>query len=104
MILALPLSILELVGVAARCASLMIRLFANMISGHAIVAVLVLFFLQALTSALQGASYEVGFVGPAVVLASVALTVLELLVAGIQAYIFTFLTAMFLGLYAESSH
>lgn len=103
-ILALPLSLLELIGAIAKCGSLMIRLFANMIAGHAILALLLLFFLQSLTAAIRGGGYQVGFVGPAVILASVALNFLEILVAGIQAYIFTFLTAMFLGLYAESSH
>ena len=103
-ILALPLSLLELIGAIAKCGSLMIRLFANMIAGHAILALLLLFFLQAFTAAIRGSGYQVGFVAPAVVMASVALSLLELLVAGIQAYIFTFLTAMFLGLYAEPSH
>jgi F0F1-type ATP synthase membrane subunit a len=32
------------------------------------------------------------------------MNLLELLVAGLQAYIYTFLSAMFLGLYVEPAH
>ncbi len=41
------------------------------------------------------------YVFPFAVAGAVAVNILELLVAGLQAYIFTFLTAMFLGLYSE---
>ena len=44
------------------------------------------------------------YIGPICVIGSVLVDFLELLVAALQAYIFTFLTAMFLGLYAEPSH
>ena len=43
-------------------------------------------------------------VAPVCILASVAVDVLELLVATLQAYIFTFLTSMFLGLYVGTAH
>lgn len=99
-ILALPLGLLELVGVLAKCAALMIRLFANMLSGHTLLAVLMMFILQALETQVV----RVFYIGPFCVAASVVVEVMELLVAGLQAYIFTFLTAMFLGLYAETSH
>jgi F-type H+-transporting ATPase subunit a len=99
-ILALPLGLLELVGVLAKCMALMIRLFANMLSGHTLLAVLMMFVLQAL----QTQVVRVFYIGPFCVAASVIVEVLELLVAGLQAYIFTFLTAMFLGLYAETAH
>jgi F-type H+-transporting ATPase subunit a len=44
------------------------------------------------------------YVGPWIVLGSVIVNILELLVAALQAYIFTFLTAMFLGLYTGGGH
>ncbi len=100
LLLAGPLAILELMGVLAKCAALMIRLFANMLSGHVLLAVLMMFVLQALETEI----IRVLFVGPFCIAGSVVLEVLELLVAGLQAYIFTFLTATFLGLYAETSH
>ncbi|MFZ1991333.1 MAG: F0F1 ATP synthase subunit A, partial [Alphaproteobacteria bacterium] len=99
-ILAVPLALLELVGVLAKCAALMIRLFANMLSGHVLLTVLMMFILQAL----QTQVVHVFYVGPFCIAASVVVQILELLVAGLQAYIFTFLTAIFLALYAESSH
>ncbi len=37
-------------------------------------------------------------------LGSVVLTIMELLVAGIQAFIFTIMVALFLGMYAEADH
>ncbi|MGA2266363.1 MAG: F0F1 ATP synthase subunit A [Phycisphaerae bacterium] len=99
-ILAVPLALLELVGVLAKCFALMIRLFANMLSGHVLLAVLMMFILQAL----QTQIVRVFYVGPFCIAGSVAVEILELLIAGLQAYIFTFLTAIFLALYAESSH
>jgi F0F1-type ATP synthase membrane subunit a len=47
---------------------------------------------------------SVFYVGPICVVGSVLVDLMELLVAGLQAYILTFLTAMFLGLYGEPSH
>jgi F0F1-type ATP synthase membrane subunit a len=44
------------------------------------------------------------YVGPICIVGSVLVDLMELLVAGLQAYIYTFLTAMFLGLYGEPSH
>lgn len=99
-ILAVPLGLLELAGVLAKCAALMIRLFANMLSGHTLLAVLMMFILQALETEV----IRVFYIGPFCVAASVVVEVMELLVAGLQAYIFAFLTAMFLGLYAETAH
>ncbi|HOF17795.1 MAG TPA: F0F1 ATP synthase subunit A [Phycisphaerae bacterium] len=99
-VLGVPLALLELVGVAAKCFSLMIRLFANMIAGHALLAVMMMLIVMSLQKAVVNAFY----VGPFVIAASVAVDLMELMVAGLQAYIFTFLSAMFLGLYVESEH
>lgn len=98
------LTVLEFVGVAARCFALMIRLFANMISGHTLLAVMAMLGLQAAASALQGAVISGTLVSIVCVLASVLLQILELLVAGIQAYVFTILAATFLSLYVEPGH
>jgi len=100
-VLALPLALMELMGAAAKCFALMVRLFANMLSGHALLAILMMFVLMTIRSFVETRATHLFYVGPLVVLGSVAVDVLELLVAGLQAYIFTFLTAMFLGLYAE---
>jgi len=103
-LLAIPLAALELVGAVAKCFSLMVRLCANMLSGHTMAAILMLFAFQVVRAWLETHSTSLFYVGPMVVLGAVAVDLLELLVAGLQAYIFTFLTAMFLGLYTAGEH
>jgi F-type H+-transporting ATPase subunit a len=99
-----PLILIEVIGVIAKCFSLMVRLFANVIAGHALLAILVMFFLIVFKTFVEQGAAELFYVGPAVVLGGVVVCLLELLVAALQAYIFTFLTAMFLGLYVEADH
>ena len=99
-VLLIPMVVLELIGVIAKCLALMIRLFANMLSGHVLLAVLLYFVILAL----EAQVVHVFYVGPFCVAAGVIVDVMELLVSGLQAYIFTFLTAMFLGLYVEPKH
>ena len=84
---------LEIVGLFARIFALTIRLFANMVAGHVLLAVLVSFIFSA---AANGILAGTGVAIP-VVLGSLAITMLELLVAVLQAFIFTFLTALFIG-------
>jgi F-type H+-transporting ATPase subunit a len=84
---------LEIIGLFARIFALTIRLFANMVAGHVLLAVLVSFIFSA---AVNGALVGSGVAVP-VVLGSLAITLLELLVAVLQAFIFTFLTALFIG-------
>ena len=103
-LLALPLALLELTGAVIRCAALMIRLLANMVSGHALLAVLMMFILQALETLLREQTFDLLYVAPICIAASVLVNLLELLVAGLQAYIFTFLSAVFLALYAGPEH
>ncbi len=86
--------IIELFGVFTKPIALMIRLFANMLAGHMVMIILTcLIFITA--------SF-----GPAInvpmsitsVLFNMFMTVLEILVAFIQAYVFTMLSAVFIGL------
>lgn len=83
----------EIIGLIARIFALAIRLFANMIAGHILLAVLLSFILSA---GAANAAMGLGVAVP-VVLGSVAITMLELFVAFLQAFIFTFLTALFIG-------
>jgi len=88
------IAFLEVIGLLAKTFALTMRLFANMVAGHVLLAVLLSFI--ALSAAAMGNT--VGFtIGVMVVLASVAINCLELFVALLQAFIFTFLTAMFIG-------
>jgi F-type H+-transporting ATPase subunit a len=80
--------IVELIGIISKPFALMIRLFANITAGHIIVLSLVslIFIAQSV------------FVSPVSVVFVVFMDVLELFVAALQAYIFTMLTALFIGL------
>ncbi len=84
----------EIIGLGARIFALAIRLFANMIAGHILLAVLLSFILMAGSG--LGAGAGIGVAVP-VVLGSVAITMLEIFVAFLQAFIFTFLTTLFIG-------
>ena len=85
---------LEIVGLFARAFALTVRLFANMIAGHVLLAVLLSFIFLAARS--MGTAGGLGVAVP-VVLGSVAITLLEIFVAFLQAYIFAFLTSLFIG-------
>lgn len=83
---------IEVFGLFIKHVVLAVRLFANMFAGHLVVAVFVAFIGVAwATLALQIV------VVPSVIGASVGIYLLELLVAFIQAYVFTFLSALFIG-------
>ncbi|MDP6544709.1 MAG: F0F1 ATP synthase subunit A [Phycisphaerae bacterium] len=103
-IMLVPLVFLELIGVVAKCFALMIRLFANMIAGHAMLAILMVFVLKGTTALVNEGLNDVFYVTPVVIVGSAVLCMLEMAVALLQAFIFTVLTAVFLGLYAEPSH
>ncbi|HEX3358524.1 MAG TPA: F0F1 ATP synthase subunit A [Tepidisphaeraceae bacterium] len=92
------LLILELVGAVIKPFALMIRLFANMIAGHIVLASLVGLILLGPTIAAQ-----IGIGIPVVVL-SLLIRLLELFVAFLQAYIFTFLTTLFLASSVAPEH
>ncbi len=95
------IAILEVVGLAAKTFALAMRLFANMIAGHILLAVL-LGFVSMSTIAL-GTSGGL-LISIPVILGSVAINFLELFVAFLQAFIFTFLTAMFIGMAVSIHH
>ncbi len=78
-------------------AALAIRLFANMIAGHVLLAVYPVELILSAGTAL-GAAHGLGYRDFALVAASVAVTLLEVFVAFLQAFIFAFLTALFIGL------
>jgi F-type H+-transporting ATPase subunit a len=84
---------LEILGMLVKPFALAIRLFANMIAGHTVLAVLLMFTGMAFTA---GAAIGWG-ISIVVVLAGAAMMCLELFVAFLQTYIFVFLTAMFIG-------
>ena len=92
---ALPIMpIIEIVGMFTKPFSLMIRLFANMLAGHImLLSTIALVFLTAKMGPVLNGSLS--FVS---VLFGIFLDCLELLVAFIQAYVFTMLSSVFIGL------
>jgi F-type H+-transporting ATPase subunit a len=84
---------IEVIGLFARIFALIVRLCANMIAGHVLLAVLLSFIFSAAAKSIAGA---LGVAVP-VVLGSIAITMLEIFVAFLQAFIFTFLTSLFIG-------
>jgi F-type H+-transporting ATPase subunit a len=90
----------EIIGLFAKIFALAVRLFANMIAGHILLAVLLSFILAAGS---VSAAMGLGIAIP-VVLASVAISLLELFVAFLQAFIFTFLTTLFIGMSVVFHH
>jgi F-type H+-transporting ATPase subunit a len=84
----------EIIGLIAKVFALAVRLFANMIAGHILLAVLLSFIMAA---GARSTGFGLG-VGLIVVSASVAINFLELFVAFLQAFIFTFLTTLFIGM------
>lgn len=82
----LPLiAFLEVLGLVIKPAALMIRLWANMTGGHA------LFY------AIVGLVFMFGFaIAPVSILGGMAIYVLEIFVAFLQAFVFTFLMVVFL--------
>ena len=91
---------IELVGVFTKPFALMIRLFANILAGHSIVLGLtcMIFLTVSLGPALNaGMSFLA-------ILMAVFISFIELLVAFIQAYVFTMLSAVFIGLAQVEPH
>lgn len=86
--------VVELFGVFTKPFALMIRLFANMMAGHSVILALtsLIFITISMGPAVNGTMTVVS------VLFSVFMNLLELLVAFIQAYVFTMLSAVFIGL------
>jgi len=91
---------IELVGVFTKPFALMIRLFANILAGHSIVLGLTCMIF--LTVSL-GAAMNTGMSVLSVVM-TVFIDLVELLVAFIQAYVFTMLSAVFIGLAQAEPH
>jgi len=99
--LLLPIMIpVEILGMFTKPFALTIRLFANMLAGHMVITTLLLLI------SLRGQLHWLAGVAmtPVSLVLAVFIMLLELLVAFIQAYIFTLLTAIFIGMYAHPAH
>ncbi|MEO8110312.1 MAG: F0F1 ATP synthase subunit A [Ginsengibacter sp.] len=89
----------EILGIFTKPFALMIRLFANMIAGHIIIISLIsLIFIFGALNTYIGWGFS-----PLSILFVVFIYFIELLIAFLQAYIFTILTAVFIGQAFEGS-
>lgn len=88
------MQVIEIFGIFTKPFSLMVRLFANILAGHAMILglVSVIFVTAKLGAVISGAMTFV------TMLFGVFMDILELLVAFVQAYVFTMLSAVFIGL------
>jgi F-type H+-transporting ATPase subunit a len=85
---------IEIISHVVRIFALMIRLFANMVAGHMmILALLGLIFL-----------FRTYLVAPPSVGAAAAVYLLEVFIGLVQAFIFTFLTSLFIGMGLHAHH
>jgi len=101
------MAILEYATAFIRAGVLAVRLFANMLAGHTVLF-MILFFI----ALVDNPDYKIAIaadwmywaVMPFSVVLVTALSLLELFIAGLQAFIFTFLTAVFIGLAKHPPH
>lgn len=93
--------VVELVGVFTKPIVLMIRLFANMTAGHIMILsfVALIFILSNIGGAAIGGATSV-----VSVFLSVFISLLECLVVYIQAFVFTMLTALYIGMAVAEPH
>jgi F-type H+-transporting ATPase subunit a len=100
-LLLLPIMIpVEILGMFTKPFALTVRLFANMLAGHMVITTLLLLIaLMGQMSCAAGVAMT-----PISIVLAVFIMMLEVLVAFIQAYIFTLLSAIFIGMYAHPAH
>jgi F-type H+-transporting ATPase subunit a len=94
------IGVIELFGHLIKAFVLAVRLFANLFAGHLVLAFILSFILMAEnTNILLFGPISLGSV-----LMIVALSLLELFVAFLQAFVFTYLTAIFMSMGLHTSH
>lgn len=93
--------IIEFAGIFIKPIVLTIRLFANMLAGHMIVAVLIalIFLMSSVISPIAG-----GGTSLISIVFSVFMVIVDILVSFIQAYIFTLLSAMYFNMATDDGH
>ena len=97
LIIGIPLYVLEWMGLLIKCTVLAMRLFGTMMAGHLVIAAFIgLIFLA------RESSYSLAYgVELLVIVGGIVLTLLELFICMLQAFIFTFLTVLFISMVAH---
>jgi F-type H+-transporting ATPase subunit a len=99
-VLAPGIALLEIVGQFIKGFVLAVRLFANMFAGHTVLAFILFFIVM-----VRNESWYIFWpITAGSVLGVAALSLLELFVAFLQAFIFVFLASLFLGMALHPSH
>jgi len=91
----------EILGILTKPIALAIRLFANMTAGHLVILSLIGLIFSFANIFGPGAGYGVA---PVSIAFALFIYLLELLVSFIQAYVFTMLSALFIGMAIEEHH
>ncbi len=98
LLMKLPMTLImtpvEIAGKLTKPFALAIRLFANMTAGHVVLLALISLIF----------TFGSWFIAPAPVVMGVAISMLEIFVAFLQAFIFTLLASVFIGLIREGAH
>ena len=97
LLIGIPLYFLEWLGLIIKCVVLAMRLFGTMMAGHLVIAA----FIGLIFMALQVSTGLAFGVQLAVILGGTVLTLLELFICFLQAFIFTFLTVLFISMVAH---
>ena len=85
---------IEIIGKLTKPFALAIRLFANMVSGHVILLALISLIF----------TFATWILVPVPIAMALGISLLELFVAFLQAFIFTLLSSVFIGLIREGAH
>jgi F-type H+-transporting ATPase subunit a len=107
--LLIGMAALEYMTAFIRAIILAVRLFANMLAGHTVLF-MILFFIKLVADpvyqidAAKGKEWLYWPVSIFSIVLVTALSLLELFIAGLQAFVFTFLTAVFIGLAKHPPH
>lgn len=91
---------IEIIGLFTKPFALMVRLFANIMAGHAVILILTC---KIFVTVKMGVAVNSSMTVVALLL-SIFMNCLELLVAYLQAYVFTMLSAVFIGLAQVEHH
>jgi F-type H+-transporting ATPase subunit a len=93
---------IEIMGMFVRPFALTMRLAANMSGGH--IAILAILSFVFIFNGLYGAIAGIGIGALSTLLLAVPISLLEIIVVGVQAYVFTLLTAVFIGMAIHAHH
>lgn len=97
LLIGIPLYVLEWIGLIVKCVVLAMRLFGTMMAGHLVIAAFI-----GLVFTAREFSHTLAYgVEVSVILGGIVLTLLELFICFLQAFIFTFLTVLFISMVAH---